>query len=121
MCIRDSHNCMPADVDNDGKQEIVLGATCLDDDGSVLWCLNTGHGDAMHLGDLLPDRNGLELWICHEDKPYGVSLVDASNGKTIFHKDGDADTGRCCAANVWAGNDGAEFWGLGNDVFDRCV
>ena len=113
-----NHNCMPADVDNDGKQEIVLGATCLDDDGSVLWCLNTGHGDAMHLGDLLPGRNGLELWICHEDKPYGVSLVDASNGKTIFHKDGDADTGRCCAANVWAGNDGAEFWGLGNDVFD---
>ena len=113
-----NHNCMPADVDNDGKQEIVLGATCLDDDGSVLWCLNTGHGDAMHLGDLLPDRNGLELWICHEDKPYGVSLVDASNGKTIFHNDGDADTGRCCAANVWAGNDGAEFWGLGNDVFD---
>lgn len=113
-----NHNCMPADVDNDGKQEIVLGATCLDDDGSVLWCLNTGHGDAMHLGDLLPDRNGLELWICHEDKPYGVSLVDASNGKTIFHKDGDADTGRCCAANVWAGNDGAEFWGFGNDVFD---
>lgn len=113
-----NHNCMPADVDNDGKQEIVLGATCLDDDGSVLWCLNTGHGDAMHLGDLLPDRKGLELWICHEDKPYGVSLVDASNGKTIFHKDGDADTGRCCAANVWAGNDGAEFWGLGNDVFD---
>lgn len=113
-----NHNCMPADVDNDGKQEIVLGATCLDDDGSVLWCLNTGHGDAMHLGDLLPDRNGLELWICHEDKPYGVSLVDASNGTIIFHKDGESDTGRCCADNVWAGNSGAEFWGLGNDVFD---
>ena len=113
-----NHNCMPADVDNDGKQEIVLGATCLDDDGTVLWCLNTGHGDALHLGDLLPDRKGLELWICHEDKPFGVSLVDASNGKTIFHKDGSSDTGRCCADNVWAGNDGAEFWGLGNDVFD---
>ena len=113
-----NHNCMPADVDNDGKQEIVLGATCLDDDGSVLWCLETGHGDAMHLGDLLPDRKGLELWICHEDKPYGVSLVDASNGKTIFHKNGEGDTGRCCADNVWAGNKGAEFWGLGNDVFD---
>ena len=72
----------------------------------------------MHLGDLLPDRKGLELWICHEDKPYGVSLVDASNGKIIFHKDGSGDTGRCCADNVWTGNKGAEFWGLGNDVFD---
>ena len=113
-----NHNCMPADVDNDGKQEIITGSTCIDDDGTVLWCLNKGHGDAMHLGDFLPDRKGLELWICHEDKPYGVSLVDASNGKIIFHKDGASDTGRCCADNVWAGNDGAEFWGLGNDVFD---
>lgn len=113
-----NHNCMPADVDGDGKQELVLGSVCIDDNGKVLWCYNKGHGDAMHLGDLLPERKGLELWICHEDKPYGVSLLDASNGKVIFHKDGAGDTGRCCADNVWAGNDGAEFWGLGNDVFD---
>lgn len=113
-----NHNCMPADVDGDGKQEIITGSTCLDDNGKVLWCLNKGHGDAMHLGDLLPERDGLELWICHEDKPYGVSLVDAKTGSIIFHKDGESDTGRCCADNVWAGNDGAEFWGLGNDVFD---
>lgn len=113
-----NHNSMVADVDGDGKQEIITGSTCIDDNGKVLWCLNKGHGDAMHLGDLLPDRPGQELWICHEDKPYGVSLVDASNGKIIFHKDGTGDTGRCCADNVWAGNDGAEFWGLNNDVFD---
>lgn len=113
-----NHNSMAADVDGDGKQEIITGSTCIDDNGKVLWCLNKGHGDAMHLGDLLPDRKGLELWICHEDKPYGVSLVDASNGKIIFHKDGSGDTGRCCADNVWTGNKGAEFWGLGNDVFD---
>ncbi|WP_302191935.1 RICIN domain-containing protein, partial [uncultured Ruminococcus sp.] len=113
-----NHNSMVADVDGDGKQEIITGSTCIDDNGKVLWCLNKGHGDAIHLGDLLPDRPGQELWICHEDKPYGVSLVDASNGKIIFHKDGTGDTGRCCADNVWVGNDGAEFWGLNNDVFD---
>ena len=87
-----NHNSMAADVDGDGKQEIITGSTCIDDNGKVLWCLNKGHGDAMHLGDLLPDRKGLELWICHEDKPYGVSLVDASNGKILFHKDGSGDT-----------------------------
>ena len=113
-----NHNCMPADVDGDGKQELVLGATCLDDDGTVLWCTDTGHGDAMHLGDFLPERPGLELWICHESKPYGVSLLNASNGSTIFHYDGSKDTGRCCAGNVWSGNDGAEFWAAGfGDVF----
>lgn len=113
-----NHNCMPADVDGDGKQELILGATCLDDDGKVLWCTNKGHGDALHVGDLLPNRPGIEVWVCHEDKPYGVSLLDGKTGQTIFHVDGSSDTGRCCADNVWAGNAGAEFWGLGNDVFN---
>ncbi|MDD6279933.1 MAG: RICIN domain-containing protein [Oscillospiraceae bacterium] len=113
-----NHNCMPADVDNDGKQELVLGATCIDDNGQLLWCTNTGHGDALHVGDFLPDRDGLEVWICHEEKPYGVTLLDAKNGNRIFHADGNSDTGRCCADNVWTGNDGAEFWGLGNNVYN---
>ncbi|MBR6598909.1 MAG: RICIN domain-containing protein, partial [Oscillospiraceae bacterium] len=114
-----NHNCMAADVDNDGKQELVLGATCIDDNGKVLWCNNKGHGDAMHLGDFLPKRNGLELWVCHENKPWGVSLVDAKDGKIIFHKDHSKDTGRACCGNILASNPGAEFWGAtGNNIFD---
>lgn len=113
-----NHNVMVADVDNDGKQEIITGTTCIDDNGKLKWNLNMGHGDAMHLGDLLPDRDGLELWICHEDAPYGVTLIDATKGTKIFHVDGEKDTGRCCADNVWAGNPGAEFWGLGNTVYN---
>ncbi len=111
-----NHNCMPADVDGDGKQELVLGAVCLDDDGSVLWCTNLGHGDAMHLGDLDPSRPGLELWLCHEVAPYGYSLHDAATGEIIFRVTADKDTGRCGADNVWSGNDGGEFWG--SSVYD---
>ena len=106
-----NHNCMPADVDGDGKQELVLGATCIDDNGSVLWCNRKGHGDAMHLTDFIPERPGQELWVCHEHVPYGVSLIDAKTGEDIFHFDGDKDTGRCAAGNVYAGNPGSEFWG----------
>lgn len=113
-----NHNCMPADVDGDGKQELVLGGTCIDDNGQLLWCNQNGHGDAMHLGDLLPDRDGLEVWVCHEASPYGLSLLDAKTGQTIFRKTADKDTGRCCAGNVWSGHNGAEFWGL-NKVFDE--
>ena len=112
-----NHNCMPADVDGDGKQELVLGAVCLDDDGTVLWCNNKGHGDAMHLSDFLPDRNGQELWVCHEESPYGATLIDAANGSTIFHYDNSSDTGRCGAGNIWAGNDGGEFWAV-NTVYN---
>ncbi len=108
-----NHNCMPADVDGDGKQELVLGACCIDDNGTMLWCNNKGHGDAMHLSDFLPDRPGQELWVCHEVKPYGVTLIDAANGQTIFHVDNSKDTGRCAAGNVWSGNAGGEFWGMG--------
>ncbi len=114
-----NHNCMPADVDNDGKQELVLGSTCIDDNGKLLWCNNQGHGDAMHLGDFLPDREGLELWMCHENEPWGVSLIDAKTGKNIFHKNHTKDTGRACCGNILASNPGAEFWGAtGNDIFD---
>lgn len=113
-----NHNCMPADVDGDGKQEIVMGSCCIDDNGKILWNYNKGHGDAMHVGDLDPSRAGIEVWICHEDKPYGVTLLDGKTGKAIFHVDGSSDTGRCCGDNVWAGNDGAELWGLGNNVYD---
>ncbi len=114
-----NHNCMPADVDGDGKQEIVFGAVCLDDNGTVLWCNNLGHGDAMHMSDFLPDRAGLELWVCHEHEPWGVSLLDAKTGEKIFHYDHSKDTGRCAAGNIYAGNPGAEFWGAqSGSVYD---
>lgn len=106
-----NHNTMAADVDGDGKQEIITGSTCIDDNGKILWNTNQGHGDAMHVGDLDPDNDGIEAWICHEDKPYGVSLIDCDTGKIIFHNNGSGDTGRCCADNIWAGNPGAELWG----------
>ena len=105
-----NHNCMPADVDGDGKQELILGGTCLDDDGTVLWCTGLGHGDALDVGDFLPDRDGLEVWTCHEESPYGVSLLDAATGEVIFHYDASSDTGRALAGNIYAGNYGAEFW-----------
>ncbi len=106
-----NHNCMPADVDGDGFQELVLGSTCIDHDGSLKWCNSLGHGDAMHLGDLLPDRPGLELWYCHEAAPYGSTLCDAATGQILMRYTAGKDTGRACAANIWAGNPGAEFWG----------
>ena len=67
----------------------------------------------MHLADLDPEREGLELWICHEDEKsgYGVSYIDPKTGKILFHNNGAGDTGRCCADNIWAGNAGAELWG----------
>ena len=106
-----NHNCMPADVDGDGKDEILVGAVAFDDNGKVLWSTNLGHGDAMHLSDFVPEHPGQEFWVCHEHEPWGVSLIDAATGKILVHENRRKDTGRCCAGNVWAGNPGGEFWG----------
>ena len=106
-----NHNVMVADLDNDGKQEICMGACAIDDNGKLLWSTKKGHGDAMHVGDLDPSHEGIEVFLCHESGDHGISLVDGRNGQIMFHIDGDKDTGRCCADNVWAGNKGAEFWG----------
>jgi len=115
-----NHNVMVADFDNDGKQEVCMGACAIDDDGKLLWSTKLMHGDAMHVGDLDPNHEGQEVFICHEDGNYGISLVDGRNGQIIWHYDGDKDTGRCCADNIVAGNSGAEFWGSrpANAVFD---
>ena len=114
-----NHNVMVADCDNDGKQEIFTGANCIDDNGKLLWTTGNLHGDAMHVGDLIPDHAGLEVWECHEDKPYGETCYDAKTGKTLFHINNTKDTGRCAADNVWAGNKGAEFWGAADgNVYD---
>jgi len=108
-----NHNSMPADVDGDGKQEIITGAAVIDDNGTLYYTTKQGHGDAMHVGDLDPTNPGLESWICHEEKKsgYGVTLVDLDQKKILYHQNGAGDTGRCCADNVWAGNPGAELWG----------
>ena len=108
-----NHNSMPVDVDGDGRQEIVTGASVIDDNGTLYYTTGQGHGDAMHVGDLDPTNPGFEAWICHEESSsgYGVSLLDLDQKKILYHQNGAGDTGRCCADNVWAGNPGAECWG----------
>lgn len=114
-----NHQVMVADVDNDGKQEILTGSNCIDDDGTLKWTTGLHHGDAMHVAKFFPDREGVQVWMCHEESPWGCSLIDGETGKIIFHQDGSKDTGRCCAGNIWAGNNGSEFWGAhSGDMFD---
>ena len=51
-----NHNLTVADVDGDGKDEIVYGACVIDDNGRGLYSTGLGHGDALHVSDLDPAR-----------------------------------------------------------------
>ena len=82
-----AHNCLCADVDGDGRDEVILGSVTLDDDGSVLWTSGKGHPDAHYYGDIDPVRPGLELAYIIERgqrKEGGIHLLDPATGKFIW-------------------------------------
>ena len=112
MYANGNHNMSIGDVDGDGKDEIIWGSAALDDDGKMLYSVGFGHGDAIHLADLDPDRPGLELFDVHEEKGnYAWDLHDAATGEIIW-KGGPkgSDNGRGLAADIVASNRGYEFW-----------
>ncbi len=60
-----AHSLSVADLDNDGKDEIIFGSAFLDDDGTVLYSDGRGHGDAEHVSDF--DNDGKqEVFMVHE-------------------------------------------------------
>ena len=47
-----------------GKDEIIYGSMCVDDNGKGLYTTGLRHGDALHVSDLDPERPGLEVFWC---------------------------------------------------------
>ncbi|WSS10224.1 rhamnogalacturonan lyase [Microbispora sp. NBC_01189] len=107
-----NHNLAVADVDGDGRDEIVFGAMAINDNGTPLWNTGNGHGDALHVGDLDPSRAGLEVFKVDEDtsKP-AAWMADARTGSIIWTNGScGCDNGRGVSGDIWAGSPGAESW-----------
>ena len=109
-----NHNMSIADVDGDGCDEIIWGAGALNNDGTLLYATGYGHGDAMHVGKMIPDREGLQVFDVHEEKltaDHGSwDLHDARTGEVLYHGgSAGADNGRGMAGDL-TGKDGYEFW-----------
>ena len=82
-----AHNCLCADVDGDGRDEVILGSVTLDDDGSVLWSTGKGHPDAHYFGDIDPRRPGPEMAYIIErkqNKEGGIHVLEPATGKFVW-------------------------------------
>ncbi|MFG6432263.1 rhamnogalacturonan lyase [Roseateles sp. LYH14W] len=115
-----NHQFSVADVDGDGKDEIVYGAMAIDDNGKGLWSAGLLHGDAMAVGDLDLSNPGLEKFGAHEVVKHnggiGSAMLDARTGKLLWSTPADKDTGRGVAADIDPRFPGAEAWASNQDV-----
>ncbi|MBQ3753185.1 MAG: rhamnogalacturonan lyase [Prevotella sp.] len=104
------HSVAVGDVDGDGCDEIIYGSAAIDNNGQLLHTTGLGHGDALHLSDLMPDHPGLEVMMVHEEAPFGWSVRDANTGELLIHHTGREDTGRGIGADILADHRGFEYW-----------
>lgn len=126
-----NHNQSTGDVDQDGFDELVMGAIAIDHDGTVLWVNNGkdgrdfgGHGDSIHLAAMNPNNNNLYVFSPQEDKSTATmnqALYNAANGTRIGGSwFSSKDVGRGVAANItstpgfesWATSDGSGIYGF---------
>lgn len=113
------HSLSIADVDIDGKQEIIYGAMVIDDNGTILYNTGHGHGDALHVSDFDPTIPGLEVFNIQErDDSEDCYLYSPSQKRVLWQKGttGGEGPGRGVAANITEQFAGAECWIAGGQV-----
>ena len=124
------HYIAVADVDGDGRQDIVNGGAIVSydmekkdlylyssgkavntshpEDGELKY----GHGDAIHITDIDPDRPGLEIVSCFEGgygAAYNWALRDTETNTALFGDPGSTDFGRIIIGDVLTNVRGLEI------------
>jgi rhamnogalacturonan endolyase len=117
------HGAHIVDVDGDGRDEIVLGAAVIDDNGKTLWNLQMGHPDVCYVTDVIPSRPGLEIAYGFEtaQEKNGFCVVDAKTGKIIWGCDHMTTHihSQGLLADIDPSNPGLEFYGGEKFLTDR--
>ncbi len=110
-----AHSFSVADVNNDGKDDIIYGAATINSDGKLLYTTNLCHGDALHVGKFNPDRAGQQIYMIHETPSCygstGSGMHDAATGALIWGVSGEGvDIGRGVCADIDPAHLGEECW-----------
>jgi rhamnogalacturonan endolyase len=120
-----NHQMTIGDVDNDGKDDVGNGSSMISETGGRQFANGLGHGDALHMSDMDPDRAGQEIFQPHEDPgsygSNGICLKDAKTGVPIWGFLGSGgDVGRGCAADIDPRTKGYECWASNSSNVFSC-
>ncbi|HEX2876158.1 MAG TPA: rhamnogalacturonan lyase [Polyangiaceae bacterium] len=104
-----AHSEMAIDGDGDGAQEIITGAATISSDGMLQCQTGLGHGDALHVGELIVGKPPV-VFTVHEDEG-GYDVHDVTTCKTTVSVTGGDDNGRGVADYVLpTDTTAASFW-----------
>lgn len=92
------HNYSIADVDWDGRDEIIYGSMVIDDNGKGLSTTGLGHGDAHHVQDFNPYVHGQEIFACNESSP-AMNYRNATTSQLYYRYVASGDDGRGLCGN----------------------
>jgi len=108
------HYPLPADFDNDGREELLAGFTLVDENGDEQWSAeNTGHADTIWTGDLDQDpSNGREIAIGGDDV-----TVYSADGELLWRVDEIVEPQYLAMGDFLPDSPGFEV--VGHDRIDR--
>jgi hypothetical protein len=126
-----AHCIHAVDLDEDGRDEVIIGAAAIDDNGNGLWSANKiihpdagwygytsgggrGHANRCTVGDLDPLRPGLEIYYGLElaMKSGGITMVDAKTGDLLWKlQDPTNQLYYGFISDIDPDEPGVEFWG----------
>jgi autotransporter-associated beta strand protein len=116
------HQIRIADVDFDGKDEMIEGGYTLNDDGKLLFSANISHGDRFRTGDINPSRPGLETFAIQQNAGdmLGQILYDAGTGSAIkkWYLASVGDVGRGECIDIDKKYKGYEMWSTMGNIYN---
>ena len=116
----EGHGIRVADVDLDGRDELLDIGYGIKYDGTVAFNAHITHGDRFRVGDIDPERPGLETFAIQQNAMLGMLLYDSSTGTSISKKFlsavGDVGRGECM--DVDSTHLGYEFYSTMPNIYD---
>jgi autotransporter-associated beta strand protein len=118
----EGHQIRVADVDLDGRDELLDIGYGIKYDGTLAFNAHISHGDRTRTGDIDPERPGLETFAIGQNSPsmLGMLTYDAATGEAIkkIYLSAVGDVGRGECMDVDSTRLGYEFWSTMSNIYD---